>query len=471
MTSVEGALERIRQAVGDKGWSDDPDVIAPHLVDQRGETRGTCLLLVRPSSTQEVAEVVKICAEAGIAIVPQGGNTGLAGGALPSMNGDQVILNLGRMNRVLDVDPLNYTITVEAGCILAHIQEAASEADRLFPLSLGAEGSCMIGGNLSTNAGGVNVLRYGNARALVLGLEVVLPDGRVWDGLRRLRKDNTGYDLKQLFIGGEGTLGIITAAALKLFPKPKDIETCFAAVRDLDAVLELLARCRAASGDTMSSFELIPRLMLDLDLAHDPNVVDPLAERHDIYALIEFSGARPDSGMRAAMEDVLEAALEDGLVLDATIAQSEAQRGELWRIREAIVEASRAEGAGIRHDISVPVSQVPEFLRRADAATVEAVPGGRPLGFGHVGDGNIHYNVMQPVDADVDAFLAETERINRIVYDIVKDLDGSISAEHGIGQYKRAALPHYKSALELDLMARLKSAIDPDGIMNPEKVL
>jgi len=465
------ALTRIKQAVGARGWSEDPETVAPYLVDQRDMFHGRCALLVRPESTAAVAAVVGICAEFGVPIVPQGGNTGLVGAGIPDSSGAAILLSLGRMNQVREVDPLDYTITVEAGCILADVQAAAAAADRLFPLSLGAEGSCRIGGNLSTNAGGVNVLRYGNARDLTLGLEVVLPDGRVWDGLKRLRKDNTGYDLKQLFIGGEGTLGIITAAVLKLFPRPKDMQTAFVALGSLDAAVPLLHRARAASGDRITSFELICRRPFESALKHVPGVRNPLDGDYDAYALIEFSGASPDSGMREAMETMLADAFEAGEVLDATMAQSDAQRAGLWRIREAVVEAQRSEGGSIKHDVSVPVSRVPDFIRRADAAVTAAFPGTRPMAFGHCGDGNIHYNIAQPPGADKDAFLAEWDRITEIVYDIVVDMGGSFSAEHGVGQMKRAEMMRYKSDVERDMMRRVKQALDPAGIMNPGKIL
>ena len=391
--------------------------------------------------------------------------------ATPDGTGAEILLNLGRMNRIRELDPLNYTITVDAGCILQDIQRAAADADRLFPLSLGAQGSCQIGGNLSTNAGGVNVLRYGNARDLVLGLEVVLPSGEIWDGLRRLRKDNTGYDMKQLFVGSEGTLGVITAAVLKLFPLPKDMQTCFAAVRDVDAVIELLARAREASGDAVTSFEMIGRFGIDLATAHIPGVADPLAQRHALYALIEFSGARADSGMRANMEAMLESAFADGLVLDAAVAQSEAQRAAFWKLREGITEAQAIEGGSIKHDISVPVSAIPAFFRRATQAVAEYMPGIRPCSFGHVGDGNLHFNFSQPKEMDRKQFLSHWSAVNRIVHDIVVEMGGSISAEHGIGQLKKEELRHYKPALDLDLMRSIKAALDPKGIMNPGKML
>ncbi len=465
------ALDRIKTILGPKGWTHASDTLEPWLKDQRGIYAGRCALMAQPASTDEVAAVVRICAEHGIAIVPQGGNTSLCGASTPHEHGHEIILNLSRMNRIRDLDALNYTMTVEAGCVLQNIQEAADEADRLFPPSLAAEGSCQIGGNLSTNAGGVNVLRYGNARELVLGLEVVLPSGEIWNGLRRLRKDNTGYDLKQLFVGAEGTLGVITAAVLKLYPKPKDVQTCFAAIRDPDALIELLARARAASGDAVSSFEMIDRMAISVCLDNLPDVTEPLGERYDLYALIEFSGARAESGMRANMEAMLESAFEDGLVIDATIAQSEAQRTAFWRIREGIPETQIHAGGSIKHDISVPVSRIPDFLELATKAVGERIPGVRPCIFGHVGDGNLHANFTQPEGMDMDAYLARWDEVNRIVHDIVVDLGGSISAEHGIGRLKRESLKHYKPELDLALMQRIKAAIDPKGIMNPGKVL
>ncbi len=465
------ALERIKSIVGPKGWSEDPAVLEPLLLDRRGLFVGRTALLVRPASAQEVAEVVRVCAGHGIAIVPQGGNTGLVAGGVPHEHGAEILLNLSRMNRVRVVDAADYTMTVEAGCVLADVQAAAEAVDRLFPLSLGAEGSCQIGGNISTNAGGVAVLHYGNMRDLVLGLEVVLPDGQMWDGLRGLRKDNTGYDLKQLFIGGEGTLGIITAAVLKLFPLPKDVQTAIVALSDLDAAIPLLAAARTASGDAVTSLELMPRPALEFAIKHIHGVNDPLSEPHDFYVLVEFSGARPDGGMAENMTAFLEAAFENGMIKDAVVAQSEAQRAAFWRIREAIVEAQLHEGGSIKHDVSVPADRSPEFIRRAVAAVTAAMPGIRPLPFGHIGDGNIHLNLTQPEGMDRDAYIAEWPRMNRIVHDIVADLGGSISAEHGVGRLKREEITRYKSRVEIDLMRQIKAVLDPKGIMNPGKVV
>jgi len=464
-------VARIKAIVGPKGWSDDAATLAPQLIDWRRRYQGRTPVLVRPGSTAEVADVVRLCAEARVPIVAQGGNTSLCGGSIPSEAGDEILLSLSRMNRVRAIDVANYTITVEAGCILAQVQEAASGAARLFPLSLAAEGSCQIGGNLSTNAGGITVLRYGNARELVLGLEVVLPDGEVWDGLRGLRKDNTGYDLKQLFLGAEGTLGIITAAVLKLFPKPRERVTAFAAVSDLPAAVELLSRCRATSGDAVTSFELLPRVGIDLGQKYVAGVVEPLRERRDYYVLIELTSAIDDSGLRSALEKTLERALEDGLIADATVADSAEQARRLWFVRESLVELQKYAGASIKHDVSVAVSLVPAFMAQALAAVAKALPGVRPVAFGHMGDGNIHFNLYQPESMEGAAFLALQPELNRIVHDIVAALGGSISAEHGIGRLRRDDLRRYKPAIELELMRRIKQALDPHDIMNPGKVL
>ena len=466
-----GFLDALKEVVGPAGWTADAEALAPHLIDVRGNYRGETPLMLRPAATAEVAAIVRLCAAARVGVVPQGGNTGLVGGATPNGAGSEILVCLDRMNRIRALDPLDYTMVAEAGCILRHLQEAAAVADRLFPLSLGAEGSCQIGGNLSTNAGGINVLRYGNARDLVLGLEVVLPDGRVWDGLRTLRKDNTGYDLKQLFLGAEGTLGIITAAALKLFPRALERVTGFAAVTGLDAALELLAACRTASGDRVTSFELIPRTGIELALRYVADTVDPLGDRHEWCVLIELSGSTTDGDLKGALEAALGDALESGLVNDATIAESGPAAAKLWRLREAIVEAQRHAGAGIKHDVAVPVSRVPEFVARASAAVARAAPGIRIIPFGHLGDGNVHFNLARPEDVDDDAFLARRQEISGTVHDIVASLGGSISAEHGVGQLRRDEIRRYKPAIEIELMQRIKAALDPDGIMNPGKVV
>ncbi|MBL8659149.1 MAG: FAD-binding oxidoreductase [Rhodospirillales bacterium] len=461
-------LDALRAVVGARGWIDDPGEIAPYLDEQRGRFRGTCAAVVKPATTQEVAAVVRICAEAGLAVVPQGGNTGLVGGGVPDGG---VVVSLTRMRRIRAVDPLNRTITVEAGVVLSELQDAARDAGALFPLSLGAEGSCRIGGNLSTNAGGVTVVRYGNARDMVLGLEVVLADGRIWDGLSALRKNNTGYDLKHLFIGAEGTLGIITAAVLKLYPQPRVEETALVALASVEAALTLFGRVNDAAGDVLTAFEFFSRRCLEFCVAHVAGVADPFAQGHQAYALVKLSSARPDDPLRETLERLLADAFERGEVSDAVVAASEAQAGALWRLRESIPEAQKAEGGSIKNDVSVPLSQVPAFIDRASAAVDAAIPGIRVVAFGHFGDGNIHFNLSQPVGADRAAFLAEWDRIDRIVADVAAGLGGSFSAEHGVGRLKRADMRRYKSAVELDLMRAVKRALDPANVMNPGKVV
>jgi FAD/FMN-containing dehydrogenase len=458
-------LDRLRQAAGPGGTIEDPDRLAPMLTDWRGTYRGRALIALQPPSAAAVAEIVRLCAAACLPVVPQGGNTNMVGSATPPATGEAVLLSLARLDRIRSVDPLNNTMTVEAGCILQRAQQAASEADRLFPLSLGAEGSCQIGGNLSTNAGGIAVLRYGNARELALGLEVVLPDGTLWDGLRTLRKDNTGYDLKQLFIGAEGTLGIITAAVLKLFPRPRQRATALVAVAGMRQALELLSRCRAASADSVTSFELMPRSGIELAVAHVPGTADPLPGYRD-YLLIELTSPAAVP-LGPVLEQALAAAMEDGLVLDATIAASEEQARRLWQIREAIVEGLRRAGPTAKHDVAVPVSAVPEFLERGLALCRRLLPGGTPVPFGHLGDGNIHFNVSLPAGTPA----AAAERLSHEVHALVAAMGGSISAEHGIGQLRRAELQRHKSPVELALMRKVKAALDPQGIMNPGKIL
>ena len=404
-------------------------------------------------------------------MVPQGGNTGLCGGATPLVDGAAVVISLARMNRIRALDADNDTLTVEAGCTLAAVQEAAQAAGRLFPLSLASEGSCLIGGNLSTNAGGVQVLRYGNTRELVLGLEVVLPDGRVWDGLRGLRKDNTGYDLKQLFIGAEGTLGIITAAVLKLFPAIRSRATAWVAVPDPRAAVRLLGMLRAACGERVSAFEIVGRTALGLVLQHIPGARDPLAGAPAWSVLVELSDPDVDAPLDAQLQAVLGEACAQGLAADAAVAASAAQAQALWALREDISEAPRIEGVSIKHDVSVPVSRIPEFLERAGAALAARWPDVRVVAFGHIGDGNLHYNLSKPAADDNAAFIARTAEVNRLVHDLVCELGGSISAEHGLGQLKREEVLRYKPALEMELMRRVKQAFDPAGLMNPGKVL
>jgi len=464
-------IEKLCAAAGPGGWSTDPEIIAPHLVEWRGLYRGKSPLLLRPASTEAVAAIVAQCAATGTKLVPQGGNTGLVGGGTPFESNDEVILSLSRLNRVRAVDALDDTITVEAGCTLMAVQAAAETADRLFPLRIASEGTCQIGGNLSTNAGGTAVLRYGNTRDLVLGVEVVLPDGRVWNGLRALRKDNTGYDLKHLFIGAEGTLGVITAAVLKLLPRPRDRQTAFVAIPNVMAAVELLALARGRSGDVVTAFELMPRIGVDFVTRHVAGTADPFRQPYEWYVLLELSGGARAGDLRPMLEGLLEAALERGLVLDAVVAESEAQAKALWRLREELSDAQKPEGGSIKHDISVPVSKMAVFIERAVPAALAIVPGARPVAFGHIGDGNVHFNLSQPVGADRAAFLAQWETVNKAVHDIAASLGGSFSAEHGIGRLKRVELRHYKSALEMELMGRVKAALDPAGIMNPGKVL
>ena len=462
---------RLRAIVGPANVLDSAQDMAAHLSDWRGRYHGEALAVVRPGDTAEVSAVVAACAAAGVAMVPQGGNTSLCGGATPLGDGRAVVVSLTRMKRIRALDAENDTLTVEAGCTLAQVQAAAAAADRLFPLALASEGSCMIGGNLSTNAGGVQVLRYGNTRDLVLGLEVVLADGRVWDGLRGLRKDNTGYDLKQLFIGAEGTLGIITAAVLKLFPAIRSRATAWAAVPDPQAAVRLLGRLRAECGDRVSAFEIVGRAALDLVLRHIPGARDPLADAAPWAVLVELG----DPGLGAPLAEQLEAALATaadlGLVTDAAIAASGSQAQALWALRENISEAQRIEGVSIKHDVSVPVSRIPEFLECAGAALRQRWPDVRIVAFGHIGDGNLHYNLSKPEAGDNASFIASTPEVNRVVHDLVHTLGGSISAEHGLGQLKREEIARYKSPLELELMRSIKQALDPRALMNPGKVL
>ena len=457
------ALDRLKQV---SRHSEDPAEIAPHLVEWRGKYRGRTPLLLLPDATAQVSQILAICNETKTPIVPQGGNTGLVGGQIP-MTGE-VLLSLARLNRIRDVS--GDAMIAEAGVVLATAKEEALRHGGFFPLSLASEGSCTIGGNLSTNAGGVDVLRYGNARELVLGLEVVLASGEVLNMLRTLRKDNTGYDLKQLFIGAEGTLGVITAAALKLFPKPETRETAFAAVPDPAAAIALLARAQEATGGLISAFELMPRIGLEMVLKHIPQTADPLAKPSPWYILVEAtSGAAMP--LRDALEKTLSKAIADGLATDATLAASDAQRAALWRLRESMSEAQKPEGGSIKHDVSLPIRAIPDFLMRGAALIERLVPGARPVPFGHLGDGNIHFNITVPKGGDNAAFLARWQEVARAMHDLVASMNGSISAEHGIGYLKRDDLPRYKSTAEMDLMLTLKRSLDPNGILNPGKLL
>ncbi len=442
-----------------------------YATDWRKRYFGKPLAVVRPASTAEVAQVVRACAETRTPVVPQGGNTGLCGAATPDASGTQLVLNLSRMNRVRGIDVRNHTITAEAGCVLANLQRAARDAGRLFPLSLAAEGSCEIGGNLSTNAGGTAVLRYGNARELVLGLEVVLPSGEVWDGLRGLRKDNTGYDLKQLFIGAEGTLGVITAAVLKLYPLPHSRAVAIAALRDPESALALLEKFQEACGERLTGFELYSDFCLTLVLRHFRDTAAPFPTRFPYYALIELSDTRSGEGTKVLSEAVLESALGEGLISDAAIAQSESQAQAFWKLRELISEAQAHEGPNVKHDVSIPVSCIPDFIRETHAELARAHPGIRMVTFGHLGDGNLHYNVSPPDGVAAAAFGGHLGAINRIVHDSVARFGGSISAEHGLGQLKREEILRYKSSIEIELMRSIKRTLDPHGIMNPGKLL
>jgi FAD/FMN-containing dehydrogenase len=474
---VSDFIEKLAAIVGERGLITDAGGKHPYLTDWRENFLGTALAVVRPAATEEVAAVVKLCAAERVAIVPQGGNTGLVGGGTPDEGGREIVLSLNRMNRITDIDPIGYSMTVEAGCILKTIQETAAQHDRLFPLSLAAEGSCTIGGNLSTNAGGVQVLHYGNARHLVLGLEVVTPAGDIWNGLRALKKDNTGYDLRDLYLGAEGTLGIITKAVLKLWPKPKDVATAWIAVPSPESAVALLSGAHAASEDNVTSCELMSRQGIDFVLKHIPGAADPLADRHDWYVLLEWSSSRPrregenQSGLREKMEAFLGEEMESGQVLDATIAQNETQARALWALRENHSEAQKREGPSIKHDISVAVSKLPTFMHEGLAAMKQALPECRPVPFGHVGDGNLHFNCQSPPGWDKPRFMAYHEAISGAVYDLVVGHGGSISAEHGIGLLKVDELTHYRTKIELDAMRAIKRALDPQNIMNPGKVI
>jgi FAD/FMN-containing dehydrogenase len=468
MTLDSAVVARLKEAVGEKGFIEDPQEIAPHLTEWRGKYRGRSSLMLKPASTAEVSRVLLICNETSTPIVPQGGNTGLVGGQIPFSG--EVLLSLSRLNRIRQVDADGMAMIAEAGAILAEVQEVADAADRYFPLSLASEGSCTIGGNVSTNAGGVNVLRYGNMRELVLGLEVVLADGRVLDMLRILRKDNTGYDLKQLFIGAEGTLGIVTAAALKLFPKPEERVTAFVAVADVRAAVALLHRLQSATGGLVSAFELMPRIGLEMVLTHIPQTSDPLAAPSPWYVLTEATGGGA-AGLNDVVADALALAIDCGIVSDAVVAANEGQRASLWRLRESLSEAQKYEGGSIKHDVSVPIAAIPEFLARGIAAVEQRIPGVRPVPFGHLGDGNIHFNFSVPIGGDNAVFLSRWEEINGIVHDIVHEFGGSISAEHAIGVMKRDEILRYKSSAEIEMMRTLKRALDPNNILNPGKLI
>jgi len=460
-------IEQLKGIVGPGAWKTDPAELQPNLVDWRGLAFGETPIRVAPKSTEEVSQVVRACAAAGVAIVPQGGNTGLCAGAIPDATGEQILLSLERMNRIRGVDAFNFSMEVEAGCVLATIQEAARAVDRHFPLSLGAEGSCQIGGNLSTNAGGVNVIRYGTARALVLGLEVVLADGTVLNSLRSLRKDTAGYDLKQLFIGSEGTLGIITAATLRLFPDPGNTSTALVAVRESGDAVRLLASLRAALADRIEAFELVSEPVFGLVEKHIPDAKLPFDESYPWYVLIEAA----TGGNPGVLENALMDTADESLILDAVIAKNATESDKLWRLRHSIAEAERQDGKGLKHDISVPISHMQEFLTHGDALLARLAPDANLLAFGHVGDGNLHYNVTLPRNLTHEEWDAAGAGITAAIYDLVGEMGGSFSAEHGVGRVKKAYLEQYRDGTELNLMRRLKDTLDPQCTLNPGKVI
>jgi len=461
-------LARFAAIVGDKYAITDPGAQAPYLVELRGLYQGHTPVVLRPASVEEVSKVVKLANDTATPIVPQGGNTGLVGGQIPLHN--EVVLSLNRLDRIREVDPTSNSLTCEAGVTLQRAREAAASADRLYPQLLPSEGTCTIGGNLSTNAGGTAAIAHGIARSHVLGIEVVLADGRVLNNLNKLKKDNTGYDLKNLFIGAEGTLGIITAAVLRLVPRPRSVETAFAGIESPEAALELLGIATERTSGGVTSFEIMTRAGIELVLEHGASTRDPLAAPHPWYALIELSSQQRD-GLRDSMEDILTQGMERGLVRDAAIADSIEQGKAFWRLRELFSEVQRHAGGSIKEDISVPVAAVPAFIREANAAVAALIPDARPLPFGHLGDGNIHYNVSQPIGADKEAFLKRWGEMNDVVFAVVKKYGGSISAEHGIGLLKRDLLPSVKDPVALELMRGIKRLLDPKGILNPGKVL
>ena len=460
-------IARFRAIVGDKYAVTEAADLAPYLTEERNLYHGRSPLVLRPGSTAEVSAICKLATDHRIALVPQGGNTGLVGGQTPHHG--EVVISTRRMDRVRDIDTASNTMTCEAGVVLQIAQQRASEVDRLFPLSLGAEGSCTIGGNLSTNAGGTAALAYGVAREMALGLEVVLTDGRILSGLSKLKKDNTGYDLRNLFIGAEGTLGIITAATLKLFPKPRAVETAFVGLKSPKDALKLLSIAQNEAAGSLTSFELLSDIAVDFSVRHGIDIRDPLASKHPWYVLMELSSSRDDA--RATLESILAQGLEEAIVDDAVIAANLSQRTAFWKLRDEMSAAQKPEGGSIKHDISVPVAAVPAFIEEANDAAVKLIPGARPVAFGHLGDGNIHYNVSQPIGANAADFLARWHEVNAVVFEIVLRMGGSISAEHGIGVLKRDELPGVKDKVAIELMRGIKALLDPLGIMNPGKVL
>ena len=469
--SDSAILDRFAAIVGPSHALRNASDIHPYVHEQRGLFAGRSPLVLRPGSVAEVSRILKLATETGTPIVPQGGNTGLVGGGVPDGTGREIVVSLSRLDRIREIDAQSNTITAEAGVVLQKLQEAAEGVDRLYPLSLGSQGSCQVGGNLSSNAGGTGVLAYGNARELCLGVEVVLPTGEVLDDLRKLKKDNTGYDLKNLFVGAEGTLGIITAAVLKLFPKPKGREVAWAGMTSPEAALAFFVQAMGTAGASLTAFEFLERRPVDFAMRHIPNIRQPLADDWPCYVLLEVSSGRSAEDARAVMESVLSDALEAGSIGDAVMAASMAQAAAFWCIREAVPPGQAPEGASIKHDISVPIATIPAFIRRAADAVQSVSPGARVCCFGHMGDGNLHYNITQPVGADRNAFLALYKPMHHAVHGIVHEFGGSISAEHGIGQMKREELLATAPPVGIDLMRRIKAAFDPRGIMNPGKVI
>jgi len=463
-------LQRLHAAVGDAGLVLDAEAQAPYLQDWLGKWHGRTPVVVRPLNTEQTAAVMAICHDTHTPVVTQGGNTGMSGGATPDASGAQIVLSMVRMNRIRQVDPLNNSLTAEAGVLLANVHDAAAQSNRFFPLSMGSEGSCTVGGNLASNAGGIAVLRYGNTRDLVLGIEAVLPDGRIWNGLRALRKDNTGYDLRHLFIGSEGTLGVITAAVLKLYPRPLARATAWLGADSLEALVMLLAQLRSSCGERLVAFEMMSQASLALVLEHVSATRAPLAGNHAFHALVELADTRAD-GLAELLEDGLSAALEEGLVQDGAVCANASHALAFWKLREGISQAQVRAGKTIKHDIALPISVIADFVAKADTALRAIQPDIRIINFGHLGDGNLHYNVLQAADMPYAEMVKRTELLNRTVHDLVHAMGGSISAEHGIGQLRRDELPRYKSALEIELMMRIKQTLDPNQIMNPGKLL
>jgi len=460
-------LEELKAIVGERGWTNDPEKLEPHLNEWRDRLHGSTALMLAPATTGEVSAILAHCHRHGVSVVPQGGNTGLCGGAIPDSSGEQILLSMSRMNSIRELDVASFCITVDAGCVLANVQDAARRAGLMFPLSLAAEGSCQIGGNLATNAGGINVIRYGTAREQVLGIEVVLADGTIWDGLRSLRKDTAGYDMKQVFIGSEGTLGVITAATLRLYPDPGETITAMLALESAQDAVVLLGYLRDQFADQIQAFELMSERCLQLVTRQIPELRHPFDSVAEWYVLLETA----TGGEPGEVEEVLAETILKGLAADAIVAKSGSEAEQFWRLRHAISEAQKPEGACLKHDISVPIGRMAEFLGAGEQLIAQLEPAARPVVFGHVGDGNLHYDILQPAGADAEEFRSNGRRITQAVYTLVSRLGGSISAEHGIGVLKKADLERFRNATEIELMRTLKRALDPGGILNPGKVI